>query len=155
MQPPPAAHLISDFWAQQASWSKAANRQKRSIGRVRAAALLSGVLSAVLGAAAAQAGSAHAGTAAWCAFGAAIAAGAVPLLNGQVGRRRIQDWTRLRSVSEAFKAEIYTYLAKAGPRRSPAFFRKSRSDRSMAASSATATTATSGTSLLTTTLHYI
>ncbi|MFD9223479.1 DUF4231 domain-containing protein [Streptomyces sp. NPDC060064] len=117
MQPAQATRLISDSWAQQASWSTAANRQKRLIGRVRAAALLSGVLAALLGAAAAQAGPAHAVTAAWFAFGAAIAAGVVPLLNGQVGQRQIQDWTRLRSVSEAFKAEVYTCLAKAGPYR--------------------------------------
>ncbi|HEY1158293.1 MAG TPA: DUF4231 domain-containing protein [Arthrobacter sp.] len=114
MQPAQAAQLLSDSWAQQASWSEAANRQKRQIGKVRAAALLSGVLSAILGAAAAQAGAAHAATAAWCAFAAALAAGVVPLLHSQVGQRQIQDWTRLRSVSEAFKAEVYTYLAKAG-----------------------------------------
>jgi hypothetical protein len=70
-----------------------------------------------MGAAAVQFGSAHAIIAAWCAFGAAIAAGAAPLLNSQVGQRQIQDWTRLRSVSEAFKAEVYTCLAKAGPYR--------------------------------------
>jgi SMODS and SLOG-associating 2TM effector domain 1/Protein of unknown function (DUF4231) len=117
MQPARSTRLISDSWAQQAIWSAAANRQKRVISRVRAAALLSGVLSALMGAAAVQFGSAHAVIAAWCAFGSAIAAGAAPLLNSQVGQRQIQDWTRLRSVSEAFKAEIYACLAKAGPYR--------------------------------------
>ncbi|MFS4104440.1 DUF4231 domain-containing protein [Streptomyces sp. PD-S100-1] len=117
MPSPGAAQVVMDSWAQQASWSRAANRQKRVIGRARAVALLSGVLSASLGAAAAQTGAGHAMSAAWFAFGAAIAAGVVPLLHSQVGQRQIQDWTRLRSVSEAFKAEVYTCLAKAGPYR--------------------------------------
>ncbi|MGX5211093.1 DUF4231 domain-containing protein [Streptomyces violaceus] len=119
MQPARILPLVSDSWSQQASWSKAADRQKRLIGRVRAAALLCGVLTAVLGTAAAQAGSAHPHAAQWLAFGAAVAAGAVPVLNGQVGQRQIQDWTRLRSVSEAFKAEVYAFLAGVGRYRTP------------------------------------
>jgi hypothetical protein len=119
MQAASAAH-VRESWGQQAGWSTAADRQKRVIGRVRAAALLCGVLAAVLGAGAAQIGGGHPSAARWTAFAAAAAAGAVPLLNGQVGRRQVQDWTRLRSTSEAYKTEVYSYLAGVGPYRSAA-----------------------------------
>ncbi|MFE8948502.1 DUF4231 domain-containing protein [Streptomyces sp. NPDC007856] len=114
MQPTRISPLVSESWSQQSSWSKAADRQKRLIGRVRAATLLCGVLTAILGTAAAQAGAAHPDAAQWLAFGAAVAAGAVPVLNGQMGQRQIRDWTRLRSVSEACKAEMYAFLAGVG-----------------------------------------
>jgi hypothetical protein len=114
MQPVQVSQTASASWAQQASWSKAAGRQKRLIGRVRLAALLCGVLTAVLGTAAAQVGAAHPALARWLAFGAAVAAGAVPVLTGRVGQRQVQDWTRLRSVSEALKAEVYSFLAGVG-----------------------------------------
>ncbi|WUH92585.1 DUF4231 domain-containing protein [Streptomyces sp. NBC_00433] len=119
MQPPPAPQPLSDAWAQQAGWSKAANRQKALIGRIRVGVLLCGVLAAVLGTAAAEIGGSHPSAGQWTAFAAAVAAGAVPLLNGRVGRRQIQDWTRLRSVSEAYKAEVYSCLAGVGAYRSP------------------------------------
>jgi hypothetical protein len=120
MQPAGAAHFVVESWARQAGWSKAADRQKQMIGRVRLGALLCGVLAAVLGAGAAQIGGGHPGAARWTAFAAAVAAGAVPLLNGQVGRRQVQDWTRLRSTSEAYKTEVYSFLAGVGPYRSAA-----------------------------------
>ncbi|MFE5600735.1 hypothetical protein STPH2_0622 [Streptomyces sp. KO7888] len=119
MQPARVSPLVSDAWSQQASWSKAADRQKRSIGRARAAGLLCGVLTAVLATAAAQVGSTHRDVAQWLAFGAAVTAGVVPLLNGPAVQRQIQDWTRLRSVSEAFKAEMYAFLAGVGRYRTP------------------------------------
>lgn len=97
----------------------AANRQKRLIGRVRSAALLCFVLAAVLGTSAAQVGSAHETTAQWLAFGAAVAAGSIAVLNSRVGQGQIQDWTRLRSVSEAFKTEVYSCLAGVGAYRTP------------------------------------
>ncbi|WP_411082838.1 DUF4231 domain-containing protein [Streptomyces sp. cmx-18-6] len=117
-----AAHtsqFTSNVWAQQASWSLAANRQKRQIGRVRAVSLFCFVIAAVLGTAAAQTGSAHPAVARWLAFGAAVAVGAVTVLNSRVGQGQIQDWTRLRSVSEAFKGEVYACLAGVGSYRTP------------------------------------
>ncbi|UWE07531.1 DUF4231 domain-containing protein [Actinacidiphila bryophytorum] len=105
---------------EQGGWSRAAGGQKKVIGRVRAGALLCGVLAAVLGAGAAQFGGGHPEAARWTAFAAAVAAGAVPLLTGQVGRREVQDWTRLRSTSEAYKTEVYSFLAGVGRYRSAA-----------------------------------
>ncbi|MEV7323133.1 DUF4231 domain-containing protein [Streptomyces sp. NPDC093970] len=119
MHPDRASQVVSDSWAQQASWSRAANRQKRLIGRARAASLLCFVLAAALGTASAQLASGHRLAAQWAAFGAAVAAGAVTVLNSRAGRVQIQDWTRLRSVSEALKTDVYTYLAGAGAYRSP------------------------------------
>ncbi|CAG7643843.1 DUF4231 domain-containing protein [Actinacidiphila bryophytorum] len=115
-----SAGVVGGIWGEQGGWSKAAGRQKKVIGRVRAGALLCGVLAAVLGAGAAQIGGGHPGPARWTAFAAAAAAGAVPLLTGQVGRREVQDWTRLRSTSEAYKTEVYSFLAGVGPYRSTA-----------------------------------
>ncbi|MCZ4607918.1 DUF4231 domain-containing protein [Streptomyces sp. Lzd4kr] len=119
MQPTQVSEALSDAWVQQATWSKAADRQKRQIGRARFSALLCFVLAALLGTASAQAAGAHRTVAQWLAFGAALAAGAVTVVNGRTGQRQIQDWTRLRSVSESFKAEVYACLAGVGRYRTP------------------------------------
>ncbi|WP_435186929.1 DUF4231 domain-containing protein [Streptomyces sp. bgisy126] len=113
------SQFTSNIWAQQASWSLAANRQKRRIGRVRAVSLFCFVIAAVLGTAAAQIGPAHPTAAQWSAFGAAVAVGVVTVLNSRVGQGQIQEWTRLRSVSEAFKGEVYACLAGVGSYRTP------------------------------------
>lgn len=49
------------------------------------------------------------------AFCAAAAIGCVPVLSRGNRAKKIQDWTRLRSVSEALKNEVYLYLAKVTP----------------------------------------
>ncbi|GAA2454618.1 hypothetical protein GCM10010405_43070 [Streptomyces macrosporus] len=82
--------------------------------RARATALVLGVMAAALGTAASQ-------TLMWnevvgrtLAFAAAVAAGCAPLLGQRGGPDRVSDWTRLRAVSEALKAESYVYLAGVG-----------------------------------------
>lgn len=106
---------MSTIWSEQAAWSQAANLQKRRIGRVRLATLLCGGLTAVLGTASSEVASWHGTLAKILAFVAALSAGAVPLFTSRAGSQQVRDWTRLRSVSEAYKAEVYTFLAGAGP----------------------------------------
>ncbi|GGO84216.1 hypothetical protein GCM10012280_15180 [Wenjunlia tyrosinilytica] len=78
-----------------------------------------GIAAAVLGTASSQVMSWNGMAGKALAFGAAVAAGLVPIAAKGAGPRRTRDWTRLRSVSEAVKKETYTFLAQAGPYRGP------------------------------------
>ncbi|KLL10330.1 MULTISPECIES: DUF4231 domain-containing protein [Protofrankia] len=93
-------------------WSVAAEKAKQRIRRGRRATLGLGVAGTVLVTAAAQAdGSAGRVLAAL----AAAALASAPIVAGFfTGPNHIRTWTQLRSVSEAVKAEIYTYLAGVG-----------------------------------------
>ena len=109
-------------WRQQSLWSQAANRRKAGIGRSRAAALWLTIAGAVLAALATQLTPLRGG---WAGVGrglavaAAVAVGLVPLLQSRLSRRAVGDWTRARSVSEALKSEVATYLAGVAPYRGP------------------------------------
>ncbi|WP_051852814.1 DUF4231 domain-containing protein [Streptomyces aureocirculatus] len=98
-------------------WSQAADHAKRAIMRARTVALVLGVTGACAGTAAAQimTWSAEAGKA--LAFLAAAAVALVPLATKRAGPQQMQDWTRLRSLSEELKSETYAYLARVAPYR--------------------------------------
>lgn len=102
-------------WQQQSKWSQAANNLKRSIGRARGAVLVLTVVGALLATGAAQASSWNSAVAKGLSLAAAVAVALGPIVGGFTTLERTRDWTRLRSVSEAIKADVYTYLAKAGP----------------------------------------
>lgn len=102
-------------WRQQSVWSQSATQLKKSITRSRTAGLCLTVLGAVLGTAAAQTASSSAGVAKGLALGAAVAVALGPVAARFATLDRTRDWTRLRSVSEAIKADVYTYLARARP----------------------------------------
>ena len=109
-------------WSQQSVWSQAANRRKAAIGRSRAAALWLTIAGAVLAALATQLtplDGGWAGAGRGLALAAAVAVGLVPLLQGQLGKRAVADWTRARSVAETLKSEVVTYLAGVAPYRGP------------------------------------
>jgi membrane protein implicated in regulation of membrane protease activity len=104
-------------WQRQRLWSLAADQAKRGVGRARTVGLSLGIAAAVLATAAAQ-------TVPWSsvagrvlAFLSAVAAGLAPLAAIRSGPSALRDWTRLRSVSEALKGEVYVFLAGAGPYR--------------------------------------
>ncbi|HEX3779241.1 MAG TPA: DUF4231 domain-containing protein [Pseudonocardiaceae bacterium] len=104
-------------WQRQRLWSLAADRAKRGVGRTRTVGLSLGIAAALLATAAAQ-------TAPWSsvagrvlAFLSAVAAGLAPLAAIRSGPSALRDWTRLRSVSEALKGEVYVFLTGAGPYR--------------------------------------
>ncbi|WP_371655950.1 MULTISPECIES: DUF4231 domain-containing protein [unclassified Streptomyces] len=108
---------IAAVWDQQNVWSRSADRLKKAVEGARSKALLLAILAAVLGTGSAQTmgHSEVAGKA--LAFAAALAAGAAPLLAQRGGPTRLSDWIRVRAVSEALKAEVYTCLARVGPYR--------------------------------------
>lgn len=109
--------MVASVWDEQSSWSQAANRLKAAISRARTLSLFMGILAALLGTAASQTMDGRRVLGQTFAFTAALAAGAVPLLARQTGPKAIQNWTRLRSMSEAIKNEVYVFLAGAGPYR--------------------------------------
>ncbi|GAA0597939.1 DUF4231 domain-containing protein [Streptomyces crystallinus] len=113
------ASEIAAVWDQQNVWSRSADRLKKAVEGARSRALLLTLLAAVFGTGAAQAmgHSEVAGKA--LAFAAALAAGAAPLFAQRGGAARLSDWIRVRAVSEALKAEVYTCLARVGPYREP------------------------------------
>jgi hypothetical protein len=108
---------VSSVWDQQSIWSQSANRLKASVGRARASALALGIAAAAFGTAASQTMGWNSLVGKVLAFAAAVAAGAAPVLAQRGGPTRLGDWTRLRAVSEALKAEVYTCLAGVGPYR--------------------------------------
>ncbi|MFF5718491.1 DUF4231 domain-containing protein [Streptomyces buecherae] len=103
---------VAWVWDQQSVWSQAADRAKRSIGRARTAGLALGVLGACAGTAASQLIGDHEGAGKALAFLAAVAMGLVPLIVRAAGPQQIRDWTRMRSLSEELKGEVYTCQAR-------------------------------------------
>lgn len=112
---------LQEAWQQQRNWSRTANRLKSKIARYRFAALLLTLCGAALAASAAQLGMnpASADPSRVVAVGAAFAVGMVPALRVGVDKRTVSDWTRMRSISEALKSEIFVYLAGVSPYRGP------------------------------------
>ncbi|MCA1222941.1 DUF4231 domain-containing protein [Streptomyces sp. 8L] len=101
-------------------WSQAANRAKRSIGRARTVGLALGVMGACAGTAAPQLMSWSNGVGKALAFLATVAVGLAPLAAKAAGPQQVHDWTRLRSISEELKSEVYTYLTRVAPYRDAA-----------------------------------
>ncbi|MEV6398682.1 DUF4231 domain-containing protein [Streptomyces sp. NPDC051907] len=112
-QEQPAA--IAKVWDQQSVWSQSANKLKATVEGARTLALVLGIAAAALGTAAAQTMDWNSTVGTVLAFAAAAAAGAAPIAAQRGGPGRLSDWTRLRAVSEALKAEVYTCLARVGP----------------------------------------
>ncbi|GGP32014.1 DUF4231 domain-containing protein [Streptomyces melanogenes] len=108
---------IAAVWDQQNVWSRSADRLKKAVEGARGKALLLAILAAVLGTGSAQAMGRNEAAGKALAFAAALAAGAAPLFAQRGGASRLSDWIRVRAVSEALKAEVYTCLARVGPYR--------------------------------------
>ena len=112
---------LKEAWQQQRNWSQTANRLRSKILKYRFAALVLTVCGAALAATATQLGTntASAGHARIVAVCAAFAVGMVPALRVTFDRRTVSDWTRMRSISETLKSEIFVYLAGVSPYRGP------------------------------------
>ncbi|MCR3728251.1 hypothetical protein FHS35_005126 [Streptomyces umbrinus] len=108
---------VVGLWDEQSVWSQAANRLKTAIARARALALALGMLAAVFGTTASQTMGGNKTIGQTFAFAAALAAGTVPLLARQTGPAAVRNWTRLRSMSEAVKSEVYVVLTGVAPYR--------------------------------------
>lgn len=98
-------------WAQQRTWSRTSDRLKKRLDLARKAALLLGVVTAVLAVAATQVMGDRPVLGQSLGAATAISAGLATLVQRGVTTDRIRSWTRTRSVSEALKTEVYSYLA--------------------------------------------
>jgi hypothetical protein len=101
-------------WQRQSVWSQTANNLKAGPSRARTAQLILTVVAAVLALAGSQAKGASFPASLALSVLAAVALAAVGVLSAQTSKEQVQRWTRARSVSEAIKTEVYTYLARAG-----------------------------------------
>ncbi|BCJ64967.1 DUF4231 domain-containing protein [Polymorphospora rubra] len=112
-----SVEVLAVRWRRQSVWSQGANQLKAQIRRARLWAMLLTVGGALFSAVSVQLIS-------WLPTGAkvfaglaAVSLGLVPVLGRGAGSTVVRDWTRARSVSEAIKTEIYTYLAGVTPYR--------------------------------------
>lgn len=110
---------LKEAWQQQRNWSRTANRLRSKILKYRFAALTLTMCGAALAATATQLemNAAPPGYSRIVAVSAAFAVGMVPALQIVFDRKTVSDWTRMRSISEALKSEIFIYLAGVSPYR--------------------------------------
>ena len=107
--------LLDELWREQSVWSRTADRMKARIEQARFGALLIVVAVALC---ATGATALHGSAPAWgkvLAGAAALGSAVLPLLRPAWSGVRLKDWTRARSMSEALKADVYLWLAGAGP----------------------------------------
>ncbi|MFF2431983.1 DUF4231 domain-containing protein [Streptomyces mirabilis] len=109
----PGESVTEYVWNRQSVWSQAANTAKRSIGRARATSLVLGIAAAALATLGAQLMGGHPTPGRTLTFLGGLSAGLVPVAASRLGASSLRDWTRLRSVSEALKSEVYVALARA------------------------------------------
>jgi SMODS and SLOG-associating 2TM effector domain 1/Protein of unknown function (DUF4231) len=109
--------LLSWAWDRQSIWSQAADRLKRYLFWSRTAALLLTIAAAVFVTAAAQLADLSSAAGKVLSWLAAVCASLVALMQASARPERVREWMRTRSVSEALKAETYTFLAGVSPYR--------------------------------------
>jgi SMODS and SLOG-associating 2TM effector domain 1/Protein of unknown function (DUF4231) len=108
----PTIPAVEWAWRRQSVWSQTADKLKAAAGRVWRLRLGLTVTGAVVALAASQLkGSSLAGSITLSVL-AAIAMAAVGLLRARQNVEQTRQWTRARSVSEAIKTEVYTFLAE-------------------------------------------
>ena len=101
-------------WQRQSVWSQTANKLKAGPSRARTAQLVLTVAAAILALAGSQVKGASFPASLTLSVLAAVTLAAVGVLRSQTNKEQVQRWTRARSVSEAIKTEVYTYLARVG-----------------------------------------
>jgi hypothetical protein len=112
----PIEQVVKSVWTRRIAWSRAADRLKARIQRARSAVLLLGLSGAVLETGAATFLASEALLRSWCAGVGAVFLALVPAISRRfVTIDAIRAWTRARSASEAMKAEVYAFRAKAEP----------------------------------------
>jgi SMODS and SLOG-associating 2TM effector domain 1/Protein of unknown function (DUF4231) len=109
--------LLRWAWDQQSIWSQTADRLQRSLSRIRTVALVLTVAAALFVTAAAQVPDSWSPAGRSLAWLGAVCAGLVVVIEAFVRADRVQDRMRTRAVSEALKAETYTFLAGVAPYR--------------------------------------
>jgi hypothetical protein len=112
----PAEAVIADIWKRRLLWSAAADSQKRAIDLARAVALILSALGAILATAAATVLANEPEFRTPCAAAGAILLAVATYVTAQfVTPGALRSWTRARAVSEALKAEIFTFRAGVAP----------------------------------------
>jgi hypothetical protein len=101
-------------WQRQSVWSQTANKLKAGPSRARTAQLVLTVVAAALALAGSQLKGASFAASLALGIVAALALAVVGLLRGQTNTEQVRRWTRARSVSEAIKTEVYTFLSGTG-----------------------------------------
>jgi membrane protein YdbS with pleckstrin-like domain len=101
-------------WQRQSVWSQTANKLKNGPSLARTWQLVLTVAAAVLALAASQVKGASFAASLALSVVAAVALATVSVLRAQTSKEQVQRWTRARSVSEAIKTEVYTYLSGSG-----------------------------------------
>ncbi len=113
----PGTTLVRDLWISQRVWSRAADRAKAEVGRARVLSLLLVVLASGLGAAAPAVGGLNDPAGRIFGLVAGVSLGLIPLVRLRLDAPVYEAWSRLRSVSEALKVEVYMFLAQVDPYR--------------------------------------
>lgn len=109
--------LVEELWRKQRAWSRAAGRAKSEVERFRLLSLILVVLAAALGTAAPALTHIHPVAGRTAGVVAGVSLGLLPLVRRRLRLPTYEKWSRLRSISEAIKAEIYRYLAGVRPYR--------------------------------------
>jgi hypothetical protein len=105
------SEALHDAWQEQGRWSLAASRLKAKLDRARAVALGLTVTGGILGALAVQFETISDSMSRSLAVLAGVAMACVPFVQRATTTAAISKWTRVRSVSEGLKTEVYGYLA--------------------------------------------
>jgi hypothetical protein len=107
---------VADWaWQQQSVWSQTADRLKSNLTRARRWAVVLSVVAAAFALASSQLLRVARVTGVTLAVCGAVAAAGLTLLTARQSSERISNWTRARSVAEALKADVFTYLSGRGP----------------------------------------
>ncbi|MEU5940595.1 DUF4231 domain-containing protein [Micromonospora sp. NPDC047548] len=110
-----ASAAVTMVWQRQGVWSQAAGAERRRVVRARRTVAGLTVGAAVAGSLATQLGDPHRTVSRCLAILAAAALLLVPVAARWTSRESVHAWTRLRSVSEALKADVHRYLAGVAP----------------------------------------
>lgn len=105
--------MIQAIWDKQSQWSQAADDLKDRVATARDFILTFTIVGAILSTAGAGFGL-DTTTGQILVYLAAAVAGGSAIATAFAGRESSEPWTRARSVAEAIKSEVYTYLARAG-----------------------------------------
>jgi hypothetical protein len=106
-------------WQRQSIWSQTADALKARPGWLWGLRLGLTVAAAVLALAASQLKVVSGTASVVLAVAAATAMAVVGLMRSQQDVEQVRQWTRARSVSEAIKTEVFTFLAGSGPYADP------------------------------------
>ena len=105
--------MIQSIWDKQSQWSQAADDLKDRVAAARDFVLTFTIVGAILSTAGAGVGL-DTTTGQILVYLAAVVAAGTAIATAFAGKEDSEPWTRARSVAEAIKSEVYTYLAKAG-----------------------------------------